>query len=99
MKAPILFTAALATAMGLFAIGAQASDDDDTRFENMPPRAEWMSVSALSQKLESQGYTIQEIDTEYGVYEVEMVDANGMRVEAYLHPVTGEPVRRRGYDD
>ncbi len=99
MKAPILFAAALATAAGLFVGGAQASDDHDKRFENMPPRAEWMSISALSQKLEAQGYTIREIDTEYGLYEVEMFDANGMRVEAYLHPVTGEPVRRRGYDD
>jgi len=99
MKAPILFTAALATATGLFVAGAQASDDNYKRFDNMPPQAEWMSISDLSQKLESQGYQIREIDTEYGVYEVEMIDANGMRVEAYLHPVTGEPVQRRGYDD
>ncbi|RBI83787.1 PepSY domain-containing protein [Rhodosalinus halophilus] len=98
MTRTILFTAALATATALFAVGVQASDDDARRFGDMPPRAEWMSVADLAQKLEAQGYTIREIDTEYGVYEVEMTDPNGMRVEAYLHPVTGEPVQRRARD-
>jgi hypothetical protein len=90
---------ALAIATGLIAAGAQASDDDDRRMGNTPPRSEWMSVSDLAQKLETRGYTVHEIESEHGVYDVEMTDANGMRVEAYLHPVTGEPIQRRGYDD
>jgi len=98
MTRTILFAAALATAASGFTAGAQASDDDNRRFGDMPPRSEWMSVSALAQKLEAQGYVIREIDTDYGVYEVEMIDGNGMRVEAYIHPVTGETVRGR-WDD
>lgn len=90
---------ALAVAAGLAASGAQASDDISNRAADMPPQSEWMSVSELAQKLESQGYTVREIDTGHGVYEVEMTDANGMRVEAYLHPVTGEPVQRLSNDD
>jgi hypothetical protein len=33
-----------------------------------------------------------------GLSEVEMTDANGIRVEACLDPVTGEPVERRDRD-
>lgn len=91
MTRTILFTAALATAAGLFALGAQASDDR-ARLENPPPRSEWMSIADLSAKLEAQGYTIREIEAERGAWDVEMTDANGMKVEAYLHPVTGEPL-------
>ncbi|KRS15679.1 PepSY domain-containing protein [Roseovarius indicus] len=94
-----LAATAIAVAAGLAAAGAQASDDDGARMTNMPPRAEWMSVAELAQKLEAQGYTVHEIETDDGVYDVEMTNADGMRVEAYLHPVTGEPLPRRGYDD
>ncbi|MEQ8298086.1 MAG: PepSY domain-containing protein [Nitratireductor sp.] len=99
MKRTVLLTAALATAVALATAGARASDDDGRRFADMPPRAQWMSIADLAAKLEAQGYTVREIDTEDGVYEVEMTDANGMRVEAYLHPVTGEPLRRQSVDD
>jgi hypothetical protein len=51
-----------------------------------------MSVAALAQKLEAQGYTVREIERDDGYYEVEMTDANGLRVEAYLDPRTGDPV-------
>jgi len=99
MTRTILFTAALATAGGLFALGAQASDDDDrARLADVPPRAQWMSVATLAAQLEAQGYAIHEIDTERDAYEVDMTDANGMRVEAYLHPVTGA-VLSRSEDD
>lgn len=90
MTRTILFTAALATAAGLFALGAQASDTERTRLQDVPPRAEWMPVADLAAKLEAQGYTIREIEMERGAWDVEMTDANGMKVEAYLHPVTGE---------
>ncbi|MEE4119921.1 MAG: PepSY domain-containing protein [Paracoccaceae bacterium] len=99
MTRTILFTAALATATGLFALGAQASDDDRARLDNPPPRSEWMSIAELSAKLEAQGYTIREIEAEGGAWDVEMTDANGMKVEAYLHPVTGEPLPYGDDDD
>jgi uncharacterized membrane protein YkoI len=45
---------------------------------------------------------LREIEMEHGRYEVEMIDANGMRVEADLDPVTGEVLPYRDddrYDD
>ncbi|MDR9394207.1 MAG: PepSY domain-containing protein [Roseovarius sp.] len=99
MKTVKLAATALAVAAGLAASGVKASDDEDRQMKKTPPRAEWMRVAELAQQLEAQGYTIHEIDTEYGVYEVEMTDAQGMRVDAYLDPVTGKPVQRRGDDD
>ena len=90
MRRTILFTATLATAAGLLAAGAIASEDDRTAMRTAP--AEWMSVAALAQKLEAQGYTVREIERDDGYYEVEMTDPNGMRVEAYLDPLTGDPV-------
>lgn len=99
MTRTILFTTALATAVGLFAFGAQASGNERARLQDVPPRSEWMSIADLSAKLEAQGYTIREIEVEGGVYDVEMTDANGMKVEAYLHPVTGEPLPHGDDDD
>jgi len=97
MKRILIVTAALATGAGLFAIGAQASDDG-RQLTNVPPPAEWMSISDLSAKLEAQGYKIREIEVERGAYDVEMIDANGMKVEGYFHPVTGEPLPYRDDD-
>jgi hypothetical protein len=88
MRKTLLTAAALAAAAG----AALASDDRDERRAPIvdAPRAEWMSVSELAQSLEAKGYVIREIDVERGAYEVEGTDANGLRVEAYVHPVTGE---------
>jgi hypothetical protein len=94
----IPFATGLATAAALFALGAQAADDTRPRAQDAPPRAEWMSIADLAAKLEAQGYTIREIEVERGAYDVELTDGNGMKVEAYLHPVTGEPLPR-GDDD
>jgi len=58
------------------------------------PAEEWMPVTAVAQKLEGQGYTVREIEREDGVYEVEVTDANGMRLEAYVDPRTGDILRR-----
>ena len=83
-------TAPIAAAAILFALAAQASDDDRAGTGHAPPRAEWMSVADLAGRLEAQGYTIHELEAERSAWEVEMTDANGMTVKAYLHPVTGE---------
>lgn len=99
MTRKLLLTAALVTAIGLFAAGAQASPDDARSAAGVTQQGEWMSIASVIQKLEGQGYKVRSIETEHGVYEVEMTDANGMRIETYLNPVTGEPVQRRGHDD
>ena len=91
MKRILLATAAIALTGTLLVAGARASDDD--RSGGNLPEAGWMSVGEIAAKLEGQGYTVREIEIEHGVYDVEMIDANGMRVEAYLDPSSGEPVR------
>jgi len=73
-----------------------ASSDD--RSGVSVPRDQWMSVSQISAKLEAMGYDIREIEIEDGVYEVEAVDKNGMRVEAYVHPATGEILKQEKDD-
>jgi hypothetical protein len=83
MKRTILFTASLVTAVGLFALGANAQDQVQVQTQ------ERMSIAQIATMLEEQGYTVREIELERGRYDVEMIDANGMRVEAYLDAVTG----------
>jgi hypothetical protein len=94
-------TLLIATALAAVSGAAFASDDRDGRRQPLTdaPRSDWMSVSALAQSLEARGYVVREIDTERGAYEIEAVDANGMRVEAYVHPVTGEILPYMEEDD
>jgi len=61
------------------------------------PRDQWLSPSQISEKLQAQGYRVTEIETDDGVYEVDLVDKNGTRIEAHVHPATGEMLL--GYDD
>lgn len=91
MKRTILFTASLASALGLFALGAAAQSQTQER----------MSVVQIATMFEEQGYTVLEVEFERGHYEVDMLDGKGMKVEAYLDPVTGEvlPYRDDDYDD
>jgi uncharacterized membrane protein YkoI len=83
MKRTVLFSASLATAVGLFALGAAAQDQTQAQTQDR------MSIVQIATMLEEQGYTVLEIELERGRYDVEMFDANGMRVEAYLDAVTG----------
>jgi len=93
-------TGALAIAFAVAGVGgASASDSARPQAFESPPRSEWMSLAALTAKLESQGYSIREIETEDGVYQLEMIDPQGLRVEAYLNPVTGEALENWEGDD
>jgi hypothetical protein len=91
---PILLAATLAA--GLFAIGAQAQV---TAAQQPVQTGDRMSIAQIATMLESQGYTVLEIELERGRYDVEMIDGNGMRVEAYLNAVTGEVLPYRDDDD
>ena len=93
MKRTILFTASLATAVGLFALGASAQDQTQVQTQDR------MSIAQIATMLEDQGYSVLEIELERGRYDVEMIDANGMRVEAYLDAVTGAVLPYRDDDD
>ncbi|MBY4893333.1 PepSY domain-containing protein [Rhodobacteraceae bacterium N5(2021)] len=98
MKRTIVFTTALASAIGLVALGAQAQGMG-TQAQIPAQAADFMSIAQIATLLEGQGYTVLEIELERGRYEVEMRDANGMRVEAYLNPITGEVLPYRDDDD
>ena len=93
MKRTILFSASLATALGLFALGASAQDQTPAQTQNR------MSIAQIATMLEDQGYTVLEIELERGRYDVEMIDTNGMRVEAYLDATTGAVLPYRDDDD
>ena len=59
--------------------------------------AVWLSPTQITEKLDRKGYKVTEIEVDDGSYEVEMTDKNGVRVDAHVHPETGElPL---GYDD
>jgi hypothetical protein len=95
MKQSILFSASLATAVGLFALGASAQAQTQVQTQ-MQDR---MSIGQIATQLEAQGYKVLEIELERGRYDVEMIDANGMKVEAYLDAVTGAVLPYRDDDD
>lgn len=46
-------------------------------------------VSEIASMLETKGYAVREIDREDGVYEVELTNADGLRLEAYVDPTSG----------
>lgn len=77
-----------ATALSL-ALATPALACDDHGPLNVP-REQWLSVSEVVQKLETQGYKIHEIEVDDGAYEFEGFTAEGVKVEACAHPATGE---------
>jgi hypothetical protein len=85
--APILAVAMLA--------GTAALADNHNRLN--VPRDQWLSPAQISEKLVGQGYKVTEIESDDGAYEVDLVDKNGTRIEAHVHPATGELLV--GYDD
>lgn len=91
MIAPLV-AVALATAAG-FALASE----DSPRVE--VPKEQWMSVAELAEKLTSEGYDIREIEVEDGAYEVSAIDKDNKRFKAYLHPATGEVLKRKSDDD
>lgn len=94
MKRTILFSAALASATGMFALVANAQQDT-----TQAPQPQRMSVAQIATMLEDQGYTVREIELERGRFDVEMIDSKGMKLEAYLDPVTGAVLPYRDDDD
>jgi hypothetical protein len=92
-------TIILATVLAAAAGSAMASDDDrdDRRVSRAyctASPATWLPVDQLTQKLKEKGYTVRELEVSHGCYEVEAIDANGVRVAFYVDPATGEVVNR-----
>ena len=101
MKSMIILPAAIAAALvagSAFAQSNGATPPSTQSQQGQQGQGDWMSVSDLVAKLEADGYTIREIDRDDGAYEVEMVDAQGLKVEGQFDRATGEPLPR-GWDD
>lgn len=60
------------------------------------PQDQWLAPAEIADKLSAQGYKVDEIETDDGAYEVELTK-DGTRMEAHVHPATGEILV--GYDD
>jgi hypothetical protein len=88
--APILALSLAAAAFPAFADPAPG-----TRLN--VPREQWLSPAQITEKLVAAGYKVTEIEADDGAYEVDLVDKNGTRVEAHVHPATGELLT--GYDN
>ena len=53
-------------------------------------RNAWLSKASLTEKLESEGWSVRRMKVDGGCWEVYATDPEGRRVEGYFHPVTGE---------
>jgi hypothetical protein len=62
------------------------------------PAAQWLPLSEVARKFEDMGYMVREVEADDGTYEVKGRDANGVKFEAYVHPATGEILKREQDD-
>lgn len=89
MRLTILATAAL---MGLGALTPAVAEEALCK----QPESAWKPVDELKAKLTAEGWTISNVKTDEGCYEVYAKDKDGKKVEVYFDPVTFEKV---GEDD
>lgn len=83
---------ALAVVTGLTGTaGVVLASSDEIRVN--APRDQWMSIEQISAKLSAEGYDVRKVEDDDGVYEVKALNAKGERIEAYVHPVTGEVLK------
>ncbi len=90
--------AAVALSLAVAAPTAAFAIDDWIKGNRLNvPADQWLSPSAVAEKLSQQGYKVLEIEADDGAYEVDMLDKNGVKVETHVHPATAELLP--GYDD
>jgi len=61
-------------------------------------KAEWLTEAALTEKLETEGWSVRRMKPDGGCWEVYGTTPEGLRVEGYFHPATGEKllINQRG---
>lgn len=84
---------AAALALTLAIAAPTLASDDGARCGQTT--GQWMSLDEARSKVAGMGYDVRKIKREDGCYEVYAIDANGARVEIYLHPVSGEIVKSK----
>jgi hypothetical protein len=80
--------------LALALTGAGSAFASDGEAHSTLPRSQWLTTAQITEKLAAQGYDVRKIKVEKGAYEVYAIDKDGRRVETYVDPVTGEPIRR-----
>jgi hypothetical protein len=90
------FLAVPALAVGLAAVTPAFAGDDYAGRINVP-REQWLSVNDVIKKISDQGYKVTKVEVDDGTYEFEGTNADGVYVEAHVHPATGAILL--GYDD
>ena len=101
MRKSMITAAVLAISAGLGASLAFAQGTDAPAAAPAPAEAapsERLSLATVAARFEEQGYRVTEIELDDGVYELEGLDSQGMRVKAHVDPATGEVIRSRKDD-
>ena len=87
----LIIASAFAVVLTAGAGAALASGDDDLRIN--APRDQWLSIPQVTEKYKAEGYDVRQVKVEDGGYEIYAIDKDGRRIEAYVHPVTGEMLK------
>ncbi|EKF43553.1 PepSY domain-containing protein [Nitratireductor indicus] len=90
-----LIASAVVLAIACGAGVAQASESPNLNV----PKDQWMSIAQISDKFKTEGYDVRQVKIEKGVYEVYALDKDGKRIEALVHPATGEIIGSEMDDD
>ncbi|MCB1754878.1 MAG: PepSY domain-containing protein [Gammaproteobacteria bacterium] len=77
----------------ILAGSAGAAFASDDRLCGKTPDSEWMSKDEVKAKAAEMGYDVRKIKVEDGCYEVYAKDAQGKKVELFMHPVSAEVVK------
>lgn len=87
---------------GVLGAGASSGNSDATQNEPAPPsgtgpttpsatpEGDWLPVSEIAQRLEQQGYRIEEIERYKDYYEAYVSDGRGVEWELEIDPRTGK---------
>jgi hypothetical protein len=57
------------------------------------PTDQWLDEARVREIAAERNWSVKLIQPEHGCWEVKGTDAGGKRIEAYLHPTTGEVLR------
>ena len=85
--APALALSALFAATSASATGLATCDSG--------PKSGWQPQDKLEKELTAKGWKVRRIKEDGGCYEVYAMDDKGQRVEAYFHPVTFAPEKKK----
>ena len=84
---PIKTKLAVVSALVLLPLGANATGIHQCEATE---QSDWLSKTEITEQLEAKGWSVRFAKEDGGCWEVYGTSPDGQRVEAYVHPVTGE---------